>query len=83
MFCDRDEKMMVKKCQSGEVERGAHEDAQQRTETTPLMPTSENKLIKGGRHVGLDFYDLLIEEAFKQFADWPADSGAMSAMGVR
>jgi len=107
MFCDRDEKMMVEKCQSGEVERGAHEDAQQRTETTPLrneaqlncvalrshldcevtceavkgqderslrgaldspashhrasMPTSENKLIKGGRHVGLDFYDLLIE----------------------
>jgi hypothetical protein len=25
------------------------------------MPTSENKLIKEGRHVGLDFYDLLIE----------------------
>ncbi len=27
------------------------------------MLTSENKLIKEGRHVGLDFYDLLIEEA--------------------
>jgi len=25
------------------------------------MPTSENKLIEEGRHVGLDFYDLLIE----------------------
>ena len=25
------------------------------------MPTSETKLIKEGRHVGLDFYDLLIE----------------------
>jgi hypothetical protein len=25
------------------------------------MLTSENKLIKEGRHVGLDFYDLLIE----------------------
>jgi hypothetical protein len=25
------------------------------------MPTSENELIKEGRHVGLDFYDLLIE----------------------
>ena len=31
------------------------------------MLTSENKLIKEGRHVGLDFYDLLIEALIEGF----------------
>jgi hypothetical protein len=31
------------------------------------MLTSENKVIKEGRHVGLDFYDLLIEALIEGF----------------
>jgi hypothetical protein len=37
MFCDRDEKMMVENARAARWGVSAHEDAQQRTETTPLM----------------------------------------------
>jgi len=37
MFCDRDEKMMVENARAARWSVAAHEDAQQRTETTPLM----------------------------------------------
>jgi hypothetical protein len=37
MFCDRDEKMMVENARAARWSGAAHEDAQQRTETTPLM----------------------------------------------
>ena len=106
MSCDRNEKMIVENARMVRWSVAAHEDAQERAETTPLrneaqlncvslrsqldcevtygavkgqderplrgaldspvnhhrtsMLTSENKL-REGRHVGLDFYDLLIE----------------------
>jgi hypothetical protein len=38
------------------------------------MLTSENKLIKEGRHVGLDFYDLLIEALIDPVVSEAGDS---------
>ena len=61
-FCDGNEKM-IGECQSGEVEYGCPRGCSRKSANhhRTSMPTSENKLIKEGRHVGLDIYDLLIE----------------------
>jgi hypothetical protein len=49
MVWDRNEKMMVENAGGGEAEFGCR---------------ARKKIIKDGRHAGLDFYDLLIEAIF-------------------
>jgi hypothetical protein len=57
MFCDRNEKRIVEKARATRAER---QSMAVRNSPTDVY-ANVGKQIKEGRHVGLDFYDLLIE----------------------
>ena len=81
MFCDRNEKMMVENARGGEAEYGCPRGRARKSGTPSTKERSSTELrfvsfrareqiIKDGRHVGLDFYDLLIEALMGAVPTW-------------